>query len=305
MIATLLAGGLAAVAALVILRPYAAAHRAALTVIDPDEDRRAALLRQLRDLDVDLAAGKLSAADHRRLRPPIEGEAVAVLRRIEERGGSGELVAGMREVRHAAVAAPARKPRSARRSMQPRRKMALGLLLSLATVTVVGVALTGAVKPRGAGAVAKPAAAPTPTAQQAAALSAAEARVRQQPKNLTAHLDLARDYSALGQPQSATIEYLAAIRLDPTNAEASTALALVAFEAGQAAQGKQLVDAVLQAHPRFPEALYARGLIELMGLRQPAAARADLNAYLSAAPFGSHRATVQTLLAMTEGGGAK
>ena len=35
---------------------------------DGDVDRRRALLRQLRDLDDDLAAGKLTEEDHRRLR---------------------------------------------------------------------------------------------------------------------------------------------------------------------------------------------------------------------------------------------
>jgi hypothetical protein len=35
-----------------------------------------------------------------------------------------------------------------------------------------------------------------------------------------------------------------------------------------------------------------------MGLNQPKAAERDLNAYLAAAPFGSHRTAAETLLAL-------
>ena len=48
---------------------------------DGEVDRRRALLRQLRDLDDDLAAGKLTEEDHRRLREPIEHEAAVSLTR--------------------------------------------------------------------------------------------------------------------------------------------------------------------------------------------------------------------------------
>ena len=75
--------------------------------------------------------------------------------------------------------------------------------------------------------------------------------------------------------------------------------------AGQPEQGKKLVDTALAAHPGHPEALYARGLVQLMGLGQLAAGQRDLNAYLANAPFGSHRDTVETLLAMIPKGATK
>ncbi|NUT48727.1 MAG: hypothetical protein HOV94_15680 [Saccharothrix sp.] len=137
-----------------------------------------------------------------------------------------------------------------------------------------------------------------PTAEQVAAVDAAVARVRRERRSTDAHLELARAYAAAGQSQLSTIEYLAVIRLDDTNAEANTALAMLAFLARQPQEAKQLADKALDAHPSYPEALYTRGLIQLMGLKEPAAAEQDLSAYLSAAPFGSHRGTVETLLAM-------
>jgi Tfp pilus assembly protein PilF len=122
--------------------------------------------------------------------------------------------------------------------------------------------------------------------------------VKRSPKDVSAHLALADAYAAGGASQSAAVEYLAVTRLDPTNAEANTNLALLAFEVGRTAQGKTMVDRVLAAHPNYPEGLYVRGLILLMGLRQPRAAGRDFSAYLAVAPFGSHRTAAVTLLAL-------
>ena len=136
----------------------------------------------------------------------------------------------------------------------------------------------------------------SPTPEQMAAVAAAEAQVKQHPKDVSAHLTLAEAYAAAGASQLAAVEYLAVTRLDPTNAEANTNLALLAFEVGRAAQGKAMADRVLAANPGYPDALYVRGLINLMGLRLPKAAARDFDAYLAAAPFGSHRTAAATLL---------
>jgi cytochrome c-type biogenesis protein CcmH/NrfG len=140
----------------------------------------------------------------------------------------------------------------------------------------------------------------SPTATELAAVAAAEAKVRKNPKDVSAHLALADAYAAAGAGQLAAVEYLAVIRLDPANAEANTNLALLAFEVGQAAQGKAMVDRALAADPSYPEALYVRGLINLIGLRRPADAESDFSTYLAVAPFGSHRAAAATLLALAE-----
>jgi len=139
-----------------------------------------------------------------------------------------------------------------------------------------------------------------PTPQQLAAVAAAEAQVKQNPKDVSAHLTLAEAYAAAGASQLAAVEYLAVTRLDPTNAEANTNLALLAFEVGRAGQGRAMVDRVLAANPDYPEALYVRGLINLMGLRRPRAAARDFSTYLAVAPFGSHRTAAATLLALAQ-----
>jgi cytochrome c-type biogenesis protein CcmH len=195
------------------------------------------------------------------------------------------------------------------------RRIGIGLAAGLAVAVGVATLLTQSVTTRtpaqtvsgdqvrtAAGAAGPaPAALPgadQPTAEQVAAVDAAVARVRRERRSADAHLELARAYAAAGQSQLSTIEYLAVTRLDDTNAEANTALAMLAFLARQPQEAKKLADKALAARPHYPEALYTRGLIQLMGLKQPVAAEQDLADYLDAAPFGSHRATVETLLAM-------
>jgi len=142
-----------------------------------------------------------------------------------------------------------------------------------------------------------------PTRQQLMAVAEAEAVVKQNPKSVTAHLALASAYVSAGASQLAAVEWLAVTQLDPGNAEASTDLALLAFEVGRAGQARTMVDRALATNPKYPEGLYVRGLIDLMGLRQPAAAVRDLNAYLAAAPYGSHRTDAVTLIALAQAQG--
>jgi hypothetical protein len=219
------------------------------------------------------------------------------------------------------------------RSLPSGRPTVVVAVLAVAAVCA-GVLMARAVEPRasgagptaGAAAAALPSATPSPTSAspsatssaeppsaaapaptplsdaQLAAVSSALTRVRAKPRDVAAHLDLARAYADAEQPQLSAVEYLAVVRLDKANPQANTALALVALGAGQPKEGKRLVDAVLAAHPRYPDALYTRGLIYLMGLRQATPGVRDLRAYLAAAPYGSHRPAVETLLAMVSDG---
>ncbi|HEX5118466.1 MAG TPA: tetratricopeptide repeat protein [Pseudonocardiaceae bacterium] len=304
MIITLVVVALACLAGIAVLLPFTGGRSGALHAdVDPDEDLRRGLLRQLRDLDNDQAAGKLTDEEHRALRAPVESEAVAVLRRIDRRVGSGELATGLREIRP--VTKPAPVPRSRRRL-----RLALGITAGLVVVGGAVALLTGTVSARQpggteTGGIAQnapaPPAAPAPSGSSnssAAAIAAAQAQVQQNPKDVTSHLALAAAYLSANKPDQAAIEYLAVSQLQPGNAEASTGLALIAFQGGHAADAKSMLDKVLAADPKYPEALYARGLVELIGLKQPVPAKQDLDAYLAAAPFGSHKQDVQTLLAL-------
>lgn len=346
----LLIAGLAFAVGLLVLRPFAAAGpartaaRPAGRVPSPADDERRELLRQLRDLDDDLAAGKLSGDDHARLRGPVERAAAAVL---TSTGKASTMKASTVTEPPAAVtvARPTVPPPDsggAKAMGRWRRRSAILLLVAGAAATVT-VLLEHAVTPRTAGetisgtavpgadgtpvpaspgpagsapaspAPASPApASPAPgaspgkkppTRQQLAAVAEAEAVVKQNPKSVTAHLALASAYVSAGASQLAAVEWLAVTQLDPGNAEANTDLALLAFEVGRARQARTMVDRALAIDPKYPEGLYVRGLIDLMGLRQPAAAVRDLNAYLAAAPYGSHRTDAVTLIALAQAQG--
>jgi cytochrome c-type biogenesis protein CcmH/NrfG len=336
MIAVIIVGGLTFVVGLLIFRPFSVkAGRLQARGNDPDDDRRRELLRQLRDLDDDLAAGKLTTDDHTRLREPVEREAAAVLRRKAQRpaGATVAVTSGPQPAPAAAgergdTAAGGRDAGAWQRAGLGRlrwsRRRTATLLALTAAAAGIAVLLVGAVSARRPGQTitgnSVPGAAPvtagpagsapaaqsggkTPTRQELAAVAAAQAQVKQNPKDVSAHLNLAQAYAAAGAGQLAAVEYLAVTRLDPANAEANTNLALLAFEVGQAAQGKTMVDRVLAAEPKYPEALYVRGLINLMGLRQPRAAERDFSAYLAVAPFGSHRTAAATLLGLAQAQG--
>jgi cytochrome c-type biogenesis protein CcmH/NrfG len=322
----LVVGVLTFAAVLGILRPFLTAHHPSPQPVPASEEaRRRELLRQLRDLDDDLAAGKLTEADHDRLAGPIEREAAALLRRGSNRGRTaGETRRPGTPIRAGSMPVRARpaQTRGTRRAPKRWQRRSVILVALGGAITGVTILLLGAVTPRTAGetasggganrASAPPAASPgnppsggdqQATPEQLAAIDAAVRRVKANPRDVPAHLGLASAYAAGGATQLAAVEYLAVIKLEPDNAEANTALAQLAYAAGQTQQAKAMLDTALAAHPDYPEALYARGLILLTALHQPRAAEKDLNAYLAVAPFGAHRTQVETLLALAGGQG--
>jgi cytochrome c-type biogenesis protein CcmH/NrfG len=310
LLALLGAAGLTAVAAVAVLWPYQRGSAAALQrLADPLEDERRRALRRLRDLDEDRAAGKLDEPGYRTARADAEAGAVAVLRALEAREGTGELAAGLREVRRPAPAGasgPPAGPRPGRR--WPRRAGAV--LAGLAAVGAAVALLGGAVGDRGSGQMitgqAAPGAAPAapaaaPAAPRAAPLASLERRVREHPGDVAAHLALAEGYQDAERLREATLEYLGVLRLEPGNLEAKTRLGLLLFRAGLPEPGLRSVEQALATDPRYPEALYAKGIILFMGMGQPKAAVPSLRAYLRVAPFGAHRDTVAQLLKLAAG----
>ncbi|MDR2988061.1 MAG: hypothetical protein LBV34_24815 [Nocardiopsaceae bacterium] len=335
----LISGTLTFIVGILVLRPVSVTRsRGQINAVDAEDVHRRELLRQLRDIDDDLAAGKLTRADHARLRGPVEREAAAIL------GGKPRSPVGRTEVPPSArpsseSAAPGQRRAWAAQAwaglapIMRRRRWTVTLLALAGSAAGVTALLLGSVSSRAPGqtitgdsvpgapgapgasalprapampvsrngsAPAAPSGRKSPTPQQLAAVAAAESQVKLHPKNVNAHLALANAYAAAGASQLAAVEYLAVTRIDPANAEANTNLALLAFEVGRPARAKAMVDRVLAADATYPEALYVRGLINLVGLRRPKAAQHDFTAYLAAAPFGSHRTAAATMLVLAK-----
>jgi cytochrome c-type biogenesis protein CcmH/NrfG len=291
--------GLTAIAAVAVLWPYHRGSAAALQrLVDPLEDERRRALRQLRDLDEDRAADKLDETGYRKARAEAEAGAVAVLRALEAREGTGELAAGLREVRRPAPAGASGAP-GGQRPGRRRLRRAGAALAGLAVAGAVVALLPGAVGDRGTGqTITGQAAAPGGTAPGpgAAPLASLEQRAREHPGDVAARLALAEGYLDAERLREATLEYLGVLRLQPGNVEAKTRLGLLLFRAGLPEPGLRSVEQALATDPGYPEALYARGIILFMGMGQPKAAVPSLRAYLRAAPFGAHRDLVEQLL---------
>jgi cytochrome c-type biogenesis protein CcmI len=298
-LALLVAVGLTAIAAVAVLWPY---HRGSATALqrlaDPLEDERRRALRHLRDLDEDRGAGKLDEAGYRDARAEAEARAVAVLRALEAREGTGELAGSLREVRRPAPSDATRRPGGRLPGRRwPRR--AVAALVGVVVAAGAAALLDGAVGDRGTGQMITGQAATGDAAlgsPGAGPLEDLERRVREHPDDVAAHLTLAERYLDAGRLKEATVAYLGALKLDPSNVEANTQFGLLLFRSGLPEPGLRSVEQALAADPRYPEALYAKGLILFMGLRQPKAAVPSLRTYLRVAPFGDHRDLAEQLL---------
>lgn len=312
MIYAVLIGVLCAVVAAGLVRPFLVARRVAAAQPTVSSGASRSLLRQLRDLDDDLAAGRIAGEEHRRLRSGLEVQAVASLADPAEAPSDPGRAATTRAMRTDA--------RPAAMGGRGRRVVVAGVaVLSAAAVMVVLVRAVDHRDPVPVSAGTDSASSLEPpkvdvpsrtvggraTKAALADVEQAVAQVKSHPGQAATHVELARAYTAAGQPQLASVEYLAATRIDAGNVEANTALALVAFKAGNARLADSLVTKGLRAHPHYPEALYTRGLIRAMGLHRSAAAAKDLRAYQAAAPAGSHRTTVATVLALLRSGAIK
>jgi cytochrome c-type biogenesis protein CcmH/NrfG len=286
---------LVGIAGWAVLGPYQRGTAAVLERAgDPLEDERRRALRSLRDLDEDLALGKLDEEGHKAARAEAEARAVAVLRALEHREGTGELQAGLREVREqtASSAPPSRW-----------RRVAFAGLAVAVVVAGTTVLVTGATSNRSGDQTITGADVAAPQQpDQSAPLSVFEQRVKEHPGDVAARLDLGRRYLDANKLREATDQYLAALKLDPGNVDANTNVALLLFRSGLVDQAVRAVNRALATDARYPEALYAKGLIELMGVQDPKAAVKSLQAYLAAAPFGSHRDTVEQLLQFAKTG---
>jgi tetratricopeptide (TPR) repeat protein len=289
-VSALAALAVAAVAAGFVMRPFRRGNAPLLErLADPLDDDRLALLRSLRDLDEEHAAGTIAEEDYRALRRDTEVRAVAVLKALAAR----ERVSAppMHELRTVAGNGDGRG-----RASGPRRAVVPAILVAAAVVAVSVPVLSGALRSRTPG---QSITGNDVTGQSS--LSFFEQRVRRHPRDVAARLDLAARYRSQGDVQGATGQYLAALRLNPGNAEANAAVGYLLYLSGDPGAGLRYADRSLRADAAYPEGLYVRGVILARGLHRLAQARAALRAYLAAAPYGSHRAEAIRLLGRPSG----
>jgi len=254
---------------------------------DPLEDRRLALLRSLADLDDARASGALEEREYARLRTETESRMARLMRAIDGRAVAANDDRGV--IPAIDGTAVVRVPQAGR---VPPWAVATLLVATVASVVVAG--LVRDAEP--------PSSATTPAAVTEDPFAFFEERVRQQPDDVAARLDLAHRYLDAGRINQALAEYAVALELDPDDAEALAHVGMILFMSGRPDDALASVDRALETAPTYPEALFFRGLILLCGLDRPSASIEPFEAYLEAAPFGEQRSLVQRLIADAERG---
>jgi tetratricopeptide (TPR) repeat protein len=250
---------------------------------DPLEDRRDALLRSLADLEEAHAEGALEEPEYERLRERTESRMARVLRAIDRRDADATAVVVTEPERDAD--APKVVASSEPRKVPP---WAVAVLIGGTVLAVVVASLARTAEPQAE------AAAPNASAQDPLAFF--EQRVKDHPDDLAARLDLAHRYLYAGMTEKALSEYAVALDMDPDDAEALAHVAQIFFQAERYDDALTYVDHALRTDPRYPEALFTRGVILLHGLHRPEEAIAAFETYLDAAPFGVERQTARDLI---------
>ena len=224
----------------------------------PARARRRALLVEMDDLDGARAEGSLSAHGYAAARAGVDRRLARVDARLRPNAPSSSEVAPRAGVARATTAALV---------VVLVAVVAVPTLLSAAIRRAPGQPITGTLPSLSA-----------PPAQQG--LAALRAQVRRTPGDIGARLALARREFDGGRLGDASTQYLAVLRLDPTNPEATGRLGLILGMSGHAAEGLGAIDRALRLDPGYHEALLFRAILELRVLHRPGPAIRDARAFL-------------------------
>jgi cytochrome c-type biogenesis protein CcmH/NrfG len=225
----------------------------------PARAHRRALLVEMDDLDGARAEGSLSAEGYAAARAGVDRRLARVDARLRPNAPSSSGVSAPR----AGLA----------------RATTAGLVVVLVAVVAVPTLLSAAIR-RAPG---QPITGTLPSLSVPAAqqgLAALRAQVRRTPGDIDARLALARREFDGGRLGDASTQYLAVLRLDPTNPEATARLGLILGMSGRAAEGLRAIDRALRLDPGYREALLFRAILELRVLHRPGPAIRDARAFL-------------------------
>ncbi|MBI1733974.1 MAG: tetratricopeptide repeat protein [Candidatus Rokubacteria bacterium] len=254
----------------------------------------------IHELDEDLAAGRISAADHADLKARSERQAAALLSRLRTERPAARAP-------RAAAAAP-RAPRLGAWS-----PMAMGLIaVSLVTFGVLlGVLATRFAADEPATATAAPppgmspagmppagpapAAPPRPPASPALVALAKEAEAENAP--IKTLLEFAHKALDEGHMSPAITAYKQVLAREPKNVEAITHIGGILAQANHVDQALARLDEALAIDPRYAHAHWDRGQILQNGRQDYKGAAAAFARYLELAPKGEYAERARTMLA--------
>jgi len=231
------------------------------------EQERDQALRDLVDLDRQVAGGELPLSVADELRAEYERTAAAALARLSE----------------PASAPPQPEAVADSRSSHARRTayaLALGLAVFAAVVllpdSVAERIAGGAVTGNEVFGTAAPGGGTAPRDLSTVTNAELEDVVAQNPDVIDMRLALAHRYLDGADYLAAARHYLVALRQEPRNVEAQSHYGWVLMQAGEPAQALEYVDRSLAQDPRQMEALWFKANIALYGLSDPVTALAVL-----------------------------
>jgi cytochrome c-type biogenesis protein CcmH len=242
---------------------------------------RARFYADLRELDFDFQAGKLSETDYTSLRGDIEAKAAAVLEQLNREEKPLPHKKAQPMARRADSAAPARQ-----RLSLGGWQMALGGTLLLVFGVTVGVLLTNSLRPRGSAQDSITGDFLTGTSSTPAVSNDVSALLQQASDAFTKQ-EWARAIDAVKK----------VLAVDPNQPEAHAYMGYILLQANHADGALMAFDKALSQQPNFPMALWGKGMALYQGKEDYAGARQVFEQLLNVIPVGAERAEVEKILA--------
>jgi cytochrome c-type biogenesis protein CcmH len=260
-------------------RSYAPDQTGDFPAADELRAEKDTLLRALKDLEFDVASGKLSPEDYDAMRSRYEARAMAVLQELDA------LEAAI--VQQPQLPAPA--PHAASQAAKTpgvvwsRPAFAVSVIGLLLIIIGGGGFLLGRVTQD----------APVETVAREAGqgdgttmIAALETRLNQNPRDLEALVGLGRIYLQTGQMPKAIELYKRALEVDSNNVSALSGMAMILAQAGHSDQALTLFDRALAINPQIPMALLFKGRILYEDKRDYDGAIANWEQFLNMMPQG-------------------
>jgi cytochrome c-type biogenesis protein CcmH/NrfG len=260
-------------------RSYAPDQADDLAVADELRAEKDSLLRTLKDLEFDVASGKLSPEDYDAMRSRYEARAMAVLQELDT------LEAAIRQRPQLPAPAQHSASQAARTlgAVWSRPVFAVSVIGLLLLIIGSGGFLLGRVTQDTSVDTAARDAAQGDGATMVAAL---ETRLNQNPRDLEALVGLGRIYLQTGQMPKAIDLYKRALEVDGNNVSALSGMAMILAQAGHSDQALILFDRALAINPQIPMALLFKGRILYEDKRDYDGAIANWEQFLNMMPQG-------------------
>jgi cytochrome c-type biogenesis protein CcmH/NrfG len=237
------------------------------------------LLRTIKDLEFDLASGKLSPDDYSTLRSRYEARAMDVLQELDT------LEAAIRTQPQPATPPEQFVTTALKRSgsLWSRPVFATSVIGLLLVIIGGGGFLLGRVTQNAPleGTVRDPG-----QGDGEAMIGALEARLNQNPHDVEALVGLGRIYLQTGQMPKAIELYKRALEVDGNNVSALSGMAMILAQAGHSDQALVLFDRALAINPQVPMALLFKGRILYEDKQDYAGAIATWEQFLRMIPQG-------------------